>query len=148
MLTVIESRLKATEEQYTFVGMPRVVRLCRKFKFTENETKIAIYSLVAQSGYDREGRYSYGSDVLTTCHILDIPLQEILDFLDKDRLHMTQGFFPEIQDSYILSCSITYDSDFCKALMGSQLKSNEFLKLEQTYLADVIAEEPGNEHYR
>jgi len=45
-------------------------------------------------------------------------------------------------------CSIMYDLDFCKALMGSQLKSNEFLKLEQTYLADVIAEEPGNEHYR
>lgn len=148
MLAVIESRLKATEEQYGSVGMPRVIRLSRKFKFTENETKIAVYSLVAQSGYDREGRYSYGSDVLSTCHILDIPLQEILDFLDKDRLHMTQGFFPEIQDSYILSCSITYDSDFCKALMGSQLKSNEFLKLEQTYLADVIAEEPGNEHYR
>lgn len=148
MLAVIESRLKATEKQYGSVGMPRVIRLSRKFKFTENETKIAVYSLVAQSGYDREGRYSYGSDVLSTCHILDIPLQEILDFLDKDRLHMTQGFFPEIQDSYILSCSITYDSDFCKALMGSQLKSNEFLKLEQTYLADVIAEEPGNEHYR
>ena len=55
------------------------VTLSMEFKFTENETKIAIYSLVAQSGYDREGRYSYGSDVLTTCHILDIPLQEMLD---------------------------------------------------------------------
>ena len=148
MSSVIESRLKATEEQHSSNGMPRIIRLCRKFKFTENETRIAIYALVAQSGYDRDGRYSYGSDVLNTCQFLEIPLQEILDFLDKDRLHMTQGFFPEIQDSYILSCSIMYDSDFCKALMGSQLKSNEFLKLEQTYLADVIAEEPGNEHYR
>ena len=145
MLTVVESRLKATEEQYTVLGMPRVIRLCRKFKFTENETKIAVYSLVAQSCYGFEG---YRSDILTTCHILDIPLQEILGFLDKDRLHMTQGFFPEIHDSRIFSCSITYDSDFCKALIGSKLKSNEFLKLEQTYLADVIAEEPGNEHYR
>lgn len=148
MLTVVVSKLKATEEQYTYLGMPRVIRLCRKFKFTENETKIAVYSLVAQSCCDREGMCSYDSNVLTTCRILDIPLQELLGFLDKDRLHMTQGLFPEIHDGNILSRSITYDSDFCKALMGSQLKSNEFLKLEQTYLADVIAEEPGNEHYR
>ena len=145
MLTVVESRLKTTEEQYTFLSMPRVIRLCRKFKFTENETKIAVYSLVAQSCHDLK---DYRSAVLTTCHILDIPLQEILDFFDKDRLHMTQGLFPDINPSRILSCSITYDSDFCKALMGSKVKSNEFLKLEQTYLADVIAEEPGNEHYR
>ena len=26
--------------------------------------------------------------------------------------------------------------------------SSEFLKLEQTHLADIIAEEAGNEHYR
>ena len=61
---------------------------------------------------------------------------------------MQQGFFPEVQPAYILTCNITYDTDFCKALMGSQLKASEFLKLEQTLLADVIAEEPGNEHYR
>ena len=36
----------------------------------------------------------------------------------------------------------------CKALIGAPLKSNEFLKLEQTHLADIIAEEAGNEHYR
>lgn len=36
----------------------------------------------------------------------------------------------------------------CKALIGVPLKSSEFLKLEQTHLADVIAEEAGNEHYR
>ena len=28
------------------------------------------------------------------------------------------------------------------------MKSSEFLKLEQTHLADIIAEEAGNEHYR
>ena len=102
-----------------------------------------------QSGYEREGRFGgYGADVLTTCQFLSIPLQEMLEFLDRERKHMQQGFFPEVQDSYILTCSITYDSDFCKALMGSQLKATEFLKIEQTLLADVIAEEPGNQHYR
>ena len=36
----------------------------------------------------------------------------------------------------------------CKALIGTPLKSSEFLKLEQTHLADIIAEEAGNERYR
>ena len=92
--------------------------------------------------------HSFQSDVVMTCAFLDIPLKEMLDFLDEDRLHMQQGFFPDIQPSYIMSCSITYDPDYCKVLMGSQLRSSEFLKIEQTFLADVIAEEPGNEHYR
>ena len=37
---------------------------------------------------------------------------------------------------------------FCRALLGTPLKDSEFLKLEQTHLADVIAEEQGNEHFR
>lgn len=37
---------------------------------------------------------------------------------------------------------------FCKALIGVPLKDSEFLKLEQTHLADIIAEEAGNEHFR
>lgn len=148
MKQVIESRLQITEEQLSTNALPRIIRLCKKFKFTDNESKIATYALVSQSGYDREGRFAYGTDAVSACQFLQIPLQEMLEFLDQDRLHMQQGFFPEVQSSYVLSCSISYDSDFCKALMGSQLKANEFLKLEQTYLADVIAEEPGNEHYR
>lgn len=86
--------------------------------------------------------------MLSACGFLKLPLKEMLEFLDKDRLHMQQGLFPEVEESYILNCTLNYDTDFCKALMGSKLRSNEFLKLEQTLLADVIAEEPGNEHYR
>ena len=41
-----------------------------------------------------------------------------------------------------------YVQVFCKALIGVTLKDNEFLKLEQTYLADIIAGEEGNEHIR
>ena len=112
------------------------------------ESRIAIYALVSQSATERTTtRYMY-ADVLGTCGVLKIPLNTMLEFLDKDRLHMQQGLFPEIEDSYILNSNLGYDADFCKALMGSKLKSNEFLKLEQTLLADVIAEEPGNEHYR
>ena len=32
--------------------------------------------------------------------------------------------------------------------MGAPLTANEFLKIEQTHLADIIAGEKGNEHYR
>ena len=146
MRKVVNMRLKVTEERNGAVALPRIVRLCRRFDFTPNETSIAVCALVSQSGYESDG--GYGVDVLTMCQFLEIPLQEMLDFLGQERLHMAQGFFPEIEPGYIFSCSLAYDVDFCKALMGSQLKDNEFLKLEQTYLADVIAEEPGNEHYR
>ncbi|XP_064405407.1 uncharacterized protein LOC135350521 [Halichondria panicea] len=146
---VITSKVKATVKEHGELFLPRIIRLCKKLEFTENETRIATYSLVIQSGYDRDGRLSgYGADVLSTCQFLSIPLQEMLVFLDQERKHMQQGFFPDVQDSYILNSSVTYDSDFCKALMGTQLKATEFLKIEQTILADVIAEEPGNQHYR
>lgn len=149
MKWIIDCRLRVTEEEKGELALPRIIRLCRKFKFTDNESRIAIFSLVAQSGYDRENRFGYGgADVISTCQFLEIPLQDMLDFLDPDRSHMQQGFFPEVQPSYIFSCTVNYDPDYCKALMGSQLRSSEFLKLEQTLLADVIAEEPGNEHYR
>lgn len=145
MKAIIERRLQSTEEQGGEKSLPRIIRLCRKFKFTEDESRIAICALVTQSSTDRTGRYC---DVLNTCGFLKIPLKVMLEFLDKDRLHMQQGLFPEVEESYILNSNLGYDVDFCKALMGSKLKSNEFLKLEQTLLADVIAEEPGNEHYR
>ena len=145
MKLVIESKLLATEKQLGEIYLPRITRLCRKFKFNENETKIATFCLVTQSGY---GENNGMLNPVICCKILNIPLKEMLEFLDKDRLHMEQGFFSEILDSYILSSGITYDNDFCKALMGTHLKSQEFLKIEQTKLADVIAEEPGNDKYR
>ena len=37
---------------------------------------------------------------------------------------------------------------FLKAFIGTPLKDSEFLKLEQTHLADIIAAEEGNGHYR
>lgn len=36
----------------------------------------------------------------------------------------------------------------CKAFIGAPLSDSEFLKIEQTHLADVIAAEDGNDHYR
>jgi len=77
-----------------------------------------------QAGIEREDRYGgYGIDPISLCSFLDIPLQEVLDFLDQDRLHMQQGFFPDVQHSYILSSTLSYDTDVCKALMGADLIS-------------------------
>ncbi len=36
----------------------------------------------------------------------------------------------------------------CKALIGAPLSDNEFLKIEQTHLADIIAAEEGSSHLR
>jgi len=145
----MDLRLKATEEKHGEVRLPRVVRLCRKFNFSKNETEITLFTLTMQAGIEREDRYGgYGIDPISLCSFLDVPLQEVLDFLDQERLHMQQGFFPDVQHTYILSSTLSYDTDVCKALMGADLKQNDFLKIEQTYLADVIAEEPEHQHLR
>ncbi|XP_065889621.1 uncharacterized protein [Dysidea avara] len=146
---IINLRLKNTEDKHGEVRLPRVVRLCRKFNFSKNETEITLFTLTMQAGIERETRYGgYGIDPISLCSFLDIPLQEVLDFLDQERLHMQQGFFPDIQHGYILSSNLSYDTDVCKALMGVDLKQNGFLKIEQTHLADVIAEEPEHQHLR
>ena len=61
---------------------------------------------------------------------------------------MQQGIFPDVQQSYLLHSALNFDEVSCKALVGAPLKANEFLKVEQTHLADIIAEEVGNEHLR
>lgn len=149
MELVIKSRLAATEEKLGEPSLPRIVRVARKLNFTENEAKIATHTLIAQCGYeDVRDRFGIGTDCVTVSRFLEVPMAEVLEFLSENRPHMEQGFFPDIQQSYILSSSMMYEGGFCKALMGAHLKSEEFLKLEQTVLADVIVEEPGNEHYR
>ena len=54
MKWTIDCRLKATEEERGELALPRIIRLCRKFKFTENESRIAIHAIVLQSHYDQE----------------------------------------------------------------------------------------------
>ena len=147
---LIESRLKATEEKLGEVCLPRIIRLCRKYKFTENESKLAVYALVSQFtkySHDTVQKVA-GVDCISSCQFLDISIMDVMDFLAKDRPHMKQGLFPAVRDNYILSSSITFDPDFCKVLMGSKVTSNEFLKLEQTALADIVVEEPGSEHVK
>ena len=75
-------------------------------------------------------------------------ISEMVDFLSQDRTHMQQGFFPDVQQMYLLHSSINFDEVSLRALVGAPLKANEFLKLEQTCLADVIVEESGNEYLR
>ena len=67
----------------------------------------------------------------------------MLEFLDTDRTHMQQGIFPDVQQSFLLRSTITLDECSCRALLGVTLKGNERLKLDQTRLAEVLAEEEG-----
>lgn len=138
-----------TEEKHGEIRLPRAVRLCRKYKFSTNETEITLFILTMQAGIEGEKRYGYfGIDPVSLCSFLDVPLQEVLDFLDQGRLHMQQGFFPDIDLLHILSSELNYDAHICKILMGADLKQNDFLKIEQTYLADIVAQEPEYQHFR
>ena len=82
------------------------------------------------------------------CDCLDISPGEIVEFFDQDRLHMQQGLFLVLQLTFILSQKLHIDTDVWKALLGTDLKQRDFLKIEQAYLADVIAAEPENQCLR
>ena len=83
-------------------------------------------------------------------------LCELVEFLNQDRTHIKQGLiqhkrhgmYSDIQQMYLLDSILAFDEISLRALLGSNLKASEFLKLEQTCLADVIAEEGGNKHLR
>jgi len=108
-----------------------------------------MFVLARQAGIEREDNsFGIGIDPISLSFFLDITLREVLEFLDQDRVHMQQGLFPDLQHTYILSQQLYIDNDVSKALMGADLKQSDFLKIEQTYLADVIAAEPENQHLR
>ena len=54
---------------------------------------------------------------------------------------MKQRIVPDVQQSYMLHSMLGFDEVSCKALVGAPLKANEFQKIEQTRLADIIVEE-------
>lgn len=138
----------ATAEKLGECCLPRIIRVAKKLKFTANETKLATYILISQCKFDHGRRISLSSDCISLCQALDIPLKEFLAFMAKDRTHMELGFFPEVMDSYIMSCTIEYDVDICRVLLGMPFNAEDILKFDQTVLAEVIAEEPGNEQYK
>lgn len=89
-----------------------------------------------------------GVDIVHMCIVLDIPFLELLNFLNQDRLHMQQGLFSNVQQNYMLTTLVELDYDMYLVLVGAGLKQKDFLKIDQTCLADVIFEEPEYQHFR
>ena len=86
----------------------------------------------------------FGFDTLSVCKACDARISEMVDFLNADRVHMQQGIFPDVQQSYILQSILNFDEVSCKVLIGATLKQNEFLKIDQTCLAEILTEEAEN----
>ena len=146
-------KLKVTEEKKGSEGLPRIIRLARRLKLSEKETTLLVFVLACQTktGTIGRGRMSLlgnSTGTLELCQVCNMTISEMVEFVHQDRVHMQQGLFPDVQQSYILHSNISFDEVSVKALVGAPLTSSEFLKLEQTHLADVIAEESGNEHFR
>ena len=151
-----QSRLEATEESEGESGLPRVVRLSRRLNLNKKESLTMVFVLVThvfERSIGRFGRFNanqnmYGSDSLSVCKACDMTITEMIEFLSQDREHMKQGIFPDVQQNYIMSSALSYDDSSFKALLGITLRPNEFLKIEQTPLADIVAEEAGSKHLR
>ena len=94
------------------------------------------------------GPSTYRNDTLSVCKVCDVTISEMVEFLSTDRVHMQQGIFPDVQQSYLLHSQVAFDEVSCKVLVGAPLKQNEFLKIDQTCFVDIITEEVGNEQLR
>ena len=121
------------------------------------ESEVLVYCLVCSVARNRRpsfrlddgsGMGYLANDTLQVCRSCDIGLVELMDFLSMEREHMQHGLFPDIQTNYTLHSNLTYEETVCKMLVGCNPKNSEFLRLEQTCLADVLAEEPGGDKYR
>lgn len=154
---ILLGRLEATEKVHGAVSLPRVIRLARRYKMSPVESEVLVYCLVCNVARHRRPSFRFddgsgmgylASDTLQVCRSCDIGIVELMDFLSMEREHMQHGLFPDIQASFTLHSSLTYEETVCKMLVGCSPKNSEFLRLEQTCLADVLAEEPGGEKYR
>ena len=155
MKTIWDTKLKVTEEAKGEKGLPRVIKLARRYKFSDKETLVLVYVFTCQaadqqssitwrsSPFGGGGGLSFGQDTISMCKACDIKISEMLEFLNADREHMQQGIFPDVQQSFLLRSAITLDECSCRALLGVALKGNERLKIDQTRLAEILAEEEG-----
>ncbi|KAL5457433.1 hypothetical protein EMCRGX_G034692 [Ephydatia muelleri] len=131
------------------------LKLARRYKFSDKETLVLVYVFTCQaadqqssitwrsSPFGGGGGLSFGQDTISMCKACDIKISEMLEFLNADREHMQQGIFPDVQQSFLLRSAITLDECSCRALLGVALKGNERLKIDQTRLAEILAEEEG-----
>ena len=62
MRRCISQRLEVTEATKGEVSLPRVVRLARRYKFSDCETSVLYFTVVDQAGlfYDGSGRIGFG----------------------------------------------------------------------------------------
>ena len=67
-----------------------------------------------------------GIDMVHMCIVMDVPFLELLNFLNQDYLHMQQGLFPNVQQSYVLSNSLEMDYDMY--LYGGRSEAERFLE--------------------
>lgn len=142
-----------TEDAKGEKGLPRVIKLARRYKLSEKETLALVYVFNCQVADQQAsinwraspfgGAMTFAQDTISICKACDMRVTEMLEFLNADREHMQQGFFPDVQQGYLLRSSITIDECSCRALLGAELKSNDRLKIDQTHLAEVLAEEEG-----
>lgn len=144
MRTIIDGRLTATEKELGETHLPRIIRLCRKFKLSKKDTEIALYKLMEQSGGDKERPLVTHKDVCApgVHHKLEVPFLWFLEFFEKDKPHIVQEIL-ECQEWHVLY-NFEYKIEVFKGIIGMQLKPEEFMKLDCTQVADVIKEEPGD----
>jgi uncharacterized protein (DUF2164 family) len=137
----IKQRIEKTKEENAL--LPRILRLSKKFQLTEKETEAILFILISQSGIQLALIDSSSEASLMGMHS-DMSSHELLSFLSPNRQHVKQGIV-EVDSSYRDTFSgsvMKLPKEVLHALVGGQLTASEFLKIDKTFLSDILTEEP------
>ena len=138
----IEERLEVTMKEESL--FPRILRLSKKFQLSDKETEALLFIVISQSGILLP-LYDSSSEASAMGTHSEMTSEELMNFLSPNRQHIKQCIV-EIDSTYrdtFSSSIVKLPKEVLHALVGGQLTASEFLKIDKTYLSDVLMEEPN-----
>uniref|UniRef100_K3WDU6 AAA+ ATPase domain-containing protein n=1 Tax=Globisporangium ultimum (strain ATCC 200006 / CBS 805.95 / DAOM BR144) TaxID=431595 RepID=K3WDU6_GLOUD len=135
-------RVKTTVDQGK--TLPRVFRLAKIYKLSEQETDLFQLLVVLQGCQSNAVRCQMIEEdaqrKMTACQRLaGISEIDVVEFHDDQREHVKEGTVIVDEENYCTALSL---SNICvRVLLGRTLSSNQVLKLSQTALEDLLKDE-------
>jgi SpoVK/Ycf46/Vps4 family AAA+-type ATPase len=129
------------------IGLPRLLRVCKKLGLSEREGMAIEYMVVHYTGLGAVGcgHLAVSDDLVEAGDFAGLGPVELAELVNPARPHMTQGLFEldrRLTTSYFKS-DFSMSPEVVKALAGGALNVEEYLKIDKTAVAEVLAEEPG-----
>lgn len=132
----IDSALKLT---------PRALRLCSVLDLSDKERDAVLYVAAMQaSTHVQCASSNQNLNPACVAQYAGMSPQEIMSFLNDSRVHVRQGLIQltEVRNKGVVNdARLWMPPEAVSALCGNQLSEEQFIKLDKTFLAQVLQEE-------